>query len=496
MHEAQRAGAAVRRYETPSRVEDALALLARHGARARLVAGGTDLLLELARRRHPGVEVLVDVTRIPGLDGIREDSTGWIHLGPLVTHAQVVRSDLLVARALPLAQACLEIGSPQVRTRATVAGNLLTAAPGSDTASALAALGARLRLRSTRSERICRVEDLGAGKDGDARPRPDEMLMDLALPALGPGRRGLFVKLRARQGQATPLANLAVLLGLDEADRIASAALVIGGLGPAPREATAAAARLVGSPLDDAAIAEAARLAAAASEGGEHGEDGKDAGYRREMVAVMTRRALRALRDGAERAAWPQPPVTLFGTRHDGRFPTGARYAASHDDTTPIVATVNGRPVRAPGAGHGTLLAWLREELGLTGTKSGCAEGVCGACTVWLDGAAVLACLVPAPRAHGAEIVTIEGLARDGTPHPLQEAFVACGAVQCGFCTPGFVMAGASLLAERSAPTRAEVEAAYAGNLCRCTGYHAMLRAVARASSHTAEESARGDRAE
>jgi carbon-monoxide dehydrogenase small subunit len=124
------------------------------------------------------------------------------------------------------------------------------------------------------------------------------------------------------------------------------------------------------------------------------------------------------------------------------------------------------------------LLDWLREDLGLIGTKKGCAEGECGACTVIMNGKAVLSCLLPAFKADGAEILTIEGMARPGQIHPLQQAFLEEGAVQCGYCSPGMLLSAKALLDEDPQPSAEDIKKAISGNLCRCTGYVSIIRAV------------------
>ncbi len=148
-----------------------------------------------------------------------------------------------------------------------------------------------------------------------------------------------------------------------------------------------------------------------------------------------------------------------------------------------ITLTVNGQAHTLTTEPNKTLLYLLRDDLGLHGTKDACGgEGECGACTVILDGAAVNACLVLAGQADGCEVLTIEGLMVDGTPHPLQTAFVEAGAVQCGFCTPGAILASKALLDRIPDPTEDDIRAALSGNLCRCTGYAKMIAAVRQAA--------------
>ncbi len=479
LHEVQRAPTRVPRYVAPGSLDEALALLADESTASRLVAGGTDLLVELDRGEHGGTELLVDLGRIPGLADIKIDRD-VLRIGALVTHNQVVASDLCRTRALPLAQACYEVGSPQLRNRATVVGNVVTASPANDTISALLALGASVEIESAAGRRVVPLAEFITGfRSTDLAP--GELVTALAVPALADDQLGIWVKLGLRRAQAISVVHLAAVLTMDDG-RVADAALALGSVAPTVLLVPDIAEVLVGRPLDGEAIDDAA--AAATRTAAPIDDVRSTAAYRSEMVGTMTRRALATLAAGDPAVLWPDQPALLWGAGFDGTFPTGGTGAIGPDDA--ITATVNGRPVTAAGATGVTLLDWLRDGVGALGVKEGCAEGECGACTVDLDGASVMSCLVPAGRAAGAEIVTVEGLAGDAGLDPIQQAFVECGAVQCGFCTPGLLMSCAKLLEEHPEPTRQQVLGALSGNLCRCTGYRAIEAAVERVAGPTA----------
>jgi len=154
-----------------------------------------------------------------------------------------------------------------------------------------------------------------------------------------------------------------------------------------------------------------------------------------------------------------------------------------------IRLTVNGKPFEREVDAETRLLDLLREDLHLTGTKEGCGEGECGACTVLIDGRPVNSCLVLAPQADGADVLTIEGVADGERLHPIQQAFVDAGGVQCGFCTPGFIMSTYALLRDTPDPTDDEIRSALEGNLCRCTGYGKIVEAVQLAAARMREGS-------
>ncbi|MFN3742602.1 MAG: FAD binding domain-containing protein [Anaerolineales bacterium] len=466
-----------REYISPKTLDEAIEALAQHRDRARIIAGGTDLVLELERGVRHGVDVLIDITRLPGLDQIALDEDGILHLGPLVTHNHCVASKLLREYAFPLVKAAWEVGAPQIRNRGTVAGNLITASPANDTIPPLMALGARVTLASKRGERSVPLQEFYRGVRKTVM-EADEMLVDIAFPAMRPTQRGTFVKMGLRRAQAIALVNVAVVLDLSEDREVQQATITLGAVAPTIIHAPQAEAYLSGKRLDDETIAKAAELAMQAARPID--DVRASAEYRRHLVGVAIKRALRALLRGEEQLEVPPDAVLLWGQAAPAPRPfDGARHVAGE-----VIRTrINGKEYTFTTGFEKTLLRLLREEAGLIGTKEGCAEGECGACTVYLDGKAVMACLVPAPRAHAAEIVTIEGLAQDGRLHPVQERFIQDGAVQCGYCTPGFVMSAAKLLEEVPRPTRAQIEQALTGNLCRCTGYYKIVQAVEGAGS-------------
>jgi carbon-monoxide dehydrogenase small subunit len=146
--------------------------------------------------------------------------------------------------------------------------------------------------------------------------------------------------------------------------------------------------------------------------------------------------------------------------------------------TVPVAFAINGDHVEFRVEPRRTLADAIRDDLGLTGTHLGCEHGVCGACTVLVDGQPARSCLMLAVQAEGAEVVTIEGLARGDEPHPIQQAMHEAHGFQCGFCTPGFLMSAVALVAENPAPTRDQIRAELSGNLCRCTGYQSIIDGV------------------
>ncbi len=361
-------------YLRPTRLDEALELLAAHTGRARIVAGGTDVLVELQRDMQP-TTTLIDITALHELHYVRDEGTR-IALGALATHNDVIASRACVERALPLAQACWEVGAPQIRTRATVAGNLITASPANDTITPLMALEADVVLVSRAGERVAPLRDFYRGVRRTVLA-PSELLREIRIPALRADQRGLFLKLGLRRAQAISVINVALVLTF-AGEEVSEARITLGSVAPTIVRASHAEASLVGKRLDQATCAEAGRLA---QEDAAPIDDVRGtAAYRRSTVAALVAEGLRRLASGTQAAGWMERPV-LLDTGWDA--PAGPE---TFDGA--IRTTINGQAAELPHAAGKTLLNALREDAGLTGTKEGCAEGECGACTVWLNGQA------------------------------------------------------------------------------------------------------------
>ena len=472
-------------YHSVVSVDDAIRILADQGSQARIIAGATDLMLEMERGVRKGINTLIDVTRVNGLDQIRLDENNVIHLGPLVTHGQCAASKIIIEQAFPLARACWEVGAPQIRNRGTITGNLITASPANDTIPPLMALNATLVFQSMQGKREVPLSEFYTGVRTNVM-EADEMLVDIYFPALAANQRGTFYKLGLRKAQAISLVDCAVILTLD-GDLIKNAFITLGSVAPTIVHAREAEEFLAGARLDDKTIEMAAELAKNAARPIDDIRSGRE--YRHEMVRVCVKRILTTLAKGEEKDNYPRHPVLLRACtdRYGYKFSdyVGLKESIEHKlgQPNPAIETkINGKEYKFTSGYHKSMLRLLREEAGLIGTKEGCAEGECGACTVFLDGMAVMSCLVPAVRAHGSHIVTIEGIAKQGKLHPVQQAFIDKGAVQCGYCTPGFVMSSVMLLNEIQQPSRDEIKEAISGNLCRCTGYYSIVAAVEQAA--------------
>ena len=509
-------------YLEPRTVDEAVALLHAHGDRAKLLAGGTDLLVQLKIERLKP-DVVIAIHKLPGLKGIVQ-ADGETRLGALTT-IRTIRDDRGISQDYPaLAAACRAFSTTQVQVMGTVGGNLCNGSPASDSAPALIAFGAEAELIGPSGVRRVPVEDFFVGPGKTVLGR-GELLTSVILPAPRPGTGSAFLKV-SRVAADIAKANAAVTLVRD-GDRIADCRLVYGSVAPRPMRARRAEALLIGQRFSPELVARVAQ--AAAQEIAPIDDVRSTAGYRRQVVAAMTQdglnqawagdsaysvpvlRSLLSLSKGGVEglrtayssagARYPQSanrqsPIANRQSQIANRKSqianrstpcsdiidtpaTGAAVTLRPDEKRRITLTVNGVKQTLWVAPNDLLLNVLREELELTGAKYGCGIGECSACTVQLNGKPTLSCLVLAVAADGSEVVTVEGLqAPDGTLDPLQEAFLDHAAYQCGFCTPGMLMTAKTLLAEVAQPTEDDVRDYLKGNLCRCTGYASIIRAV------------------
>ena len=404
---------------TPRSLDEALAFETEHPA-AVPIQGGTDVMVALNfDRARP--EAILNLNEVAELRGWSREN-GTLRLGAGLTYAEAMSGAL--AEAMPaLAEASRTVGSPQIRNRGTIGGNLGTASPAGDALPPLLVEGARVELASARGVRELPLADFLLGVKRNALADDELIVAVLVEPS---GQPQTFMKIGPRNAMVIAVCSLAVVADRERGELRAA----FGSSAP-------------GVPLVTAPLDEAACVPRAGCRGSE--PDRRRARNRRLPQA-------RPPRPHAARAR-PVPRVR-------------------------IELTVNGERREADVWAGESLLTTLRDRLDLPGSKNACEQGECGSCSVLLDGELVCACLVLAAQADGHDVVTVEGLAGEGALHPVQEAFADAGAVQCGFCTPGFVVAAADLLRRVSDPSDDEIREALSGNLCRCTGYQKILDAV------------------
>jgi len=461
-------------YVAPATLPEACEILSEYGPDATILAGGTDLLIEARRPSMNAAKLVVDICSIAGLDGITE-SDGHIVIGPLTTHARLQTSSLLHRFAPLLSSAAATIGSPQIRNRGTIGGNLMNAAPCADTFPPLVALGASVTLQSKSSNKELDLAQLVLSPYL-TRANPDQTLTSIRFPKLPPSARSAFLKLGRRNALSISRLSVAAILQFGADGRIAEARVVPGAAFSAWRRITEAEQILIGEKPSSKLFAAAGQKASEQM----IKETGRrwSTEYKEPVLAVLVRRALEQCAYYPGRPnVMPAPPSSLrsLGRRAEGeatRKPSGQ---------LTVTANINGRTVTITTSANRTLLDLLRDHLGLTGTKCGCEIGECGACTVLIDGQPVNSCLVLAPQIHGREVLTVEGLAKNGSLHPLQQSFMDHDAVHCGFCTPGMLMSAKALLDRNPGADQAEIRTAISGNLCRCTGYQQIVEAIASA---------------
>jgi aerobic-type carbon monoxide dehydrogenase small subunit (CoxS/CutS family)/CO/xanthine dehydrogenase FAD-binding subunit len=447
----------IERYHRPGRTEDALALLA-SGARA--LGGGTRLLSTAGELRA--------VVDLAALDlGLVEDEPAGLRLPATTVLQDVIDTPAChAASGGLLPEACRAFSASRLlRGMATLGGEAAHAAPDSDLVAALLALDAVVQVRS--SEGLASLPAALFFADAAAALGGGALIEAILLPA---DTSGAALERVAVLPSAPTLVSAAAALRL-QAGHCTGARVAVTGLAGPPGLLAGVEAALMGTVLEEADIA---RAAGAALRVAYRDDAHAPASYRASVAPILVERALHAARERALRGVqpsalrpWPVRDRSVAPLREFCRDKLSLK--------------VNGTDCSAVASAGSTLMEVLR-SLGLHGVKHGCETGECGACAVLLDGRPVVSCLTLAARAHGREVLTVEGLGAPEALHGVQQAFVETGAIQCGYCTPAMELCAKALLNALRRPSDDEIRDALSGCLCRCTGYVKPVEAVRRAA--------------
>ena len=429
-------------YHAPASLEDAVTILAEVAPdEGRVLAGGQSLVPAMALRaampRH-----LVDINRIAELSAI-ESGDAHLEIGACVRHVAFERA----LRATPLAELLGEvvrhIAHYPIRTRGTFCGSIAHADPAAEWCLVAATLGATMCATSVRGTRTIPAQGFFQGVMTTALAA-DELLVSVQLPQLAADTRFGFYEFSRRAGD---FAMVMALASYRIEDGVAVDVCI--GVGRDRRSPAAARRRRRGAPRS------IARCGCVRSGRRRRGAQHRSAGERCRFGRIPAR----ALRSG----------------RHTC---PSSELRSCMNERVEVTLDVNGRLHVVRVEPRRTLADVLRDDCGLGGVHTGCEHGVCGTCTIVVDGEPVRACLMFAVQAQGSRIMTVEGLADGDKLHPLQRAFIEHHAVQCGYCTPGFLMLAWSVLSRETEPSDAELLELLSSNLCRCTGYRNIVQAV------------------
>ena len=457
-------------YTAPATVDEAVKALAGAAGQAKVLSGGTDLLVQLKSGRLKP-ELIVDTKRIPGIIGIREEGDYFV-IGA-ATPGVMISADERLEHAWPgIVEGVDLIGSTQIQGRASIAGNLCNASPAADSVPPVIAARAIAVVAGPNGRREVPVENIVTGP-GRTSLAKGEFVVEFKIPKPKPRQCDAYLRFIPRTEMDIAVVGCAVNVTLDAGGTCTDARVVLGAVAPT---------QLI--------VEDAAQGADRPQARRRHAEGARRGGAGRLQADHRQARHDRIPHQGRRRAGAP-------GGRHRLRARRGALtrvretvQMSKHHVTT----TINGEPVEYLCEAQQTMLDVLRDELNLTGSKEGCGSGDCGACTIIVDGKIVCSCLMLGVEAEGRTITTIEGIAEGDKLHPVQQKFLEHAALQCGFCTPGFIVAAKALLDENPNPTEEETRYWLAGNLCRCTGYDKIVRAVLDAAAVMRGETGRRPR--